>query len=51
MGVVQAQGDLAGFGLRALSRGASHLAPSPWVELGSTQRVWGCGVWGCGMWG
>ena len=28
-------------GARALSFGASHPAPSPWVELGSTQ----CGVW------
>ena len=29
---------------RALSSGASHPAPSPWVELGSTQGVVWCGV-------
>ena len=29
---------------RALSSGASHPAPSPWVELGSTQRVVLCCV-------
>ena len=33
---------------RALSSGASHPAPSPWVELGSTQVVW-CGVVWCGV--
>ena len=31
-------------GARALSSGASHPAPSPWVELGSTQGVVWCGV-------
>ena len=31
-------------GARALSFGASHPAPSPWVELGSTQGVVWCGV-------
>ena len=34
---------------RALSSGASHPAPSPWVELGSTQRVVWCGVVWCGV--
>ena len=29
---------------RALSSGASHPAPSPWVELGSTQGVVWCGM-------
>ena len=29
---------------RALSSGASHPAPSPWVELGSTQGVVWCDV-------
>ena len=32
---------------RALSSGASHPAPSPWVELGSTQGVVWCGVVWC----
>ena len=32
---------------RALSSGASHPAPSPWVELGSTQGVVWCGVVCC----
>ena len=36
---------------RALSSGALHPAPSPWVELGSTQGVVWCGVVWCGvMW-
>ena len=34
-------------GARALSSGASHPAPSPWVELGSTQAVVWCGVVWC----
>ena len=34
---------------RALSSGASHPAPSPWVELGSTQGVVWCGVVWCGV--
>ena len=34
---------------RALSSGASHTAPSPWVELGSTQGVVWCGVVWCGV--
>ena len=34
-------------GARALSCGASRPAPSPWVELGSTQGVVWCGV--CGV--
>ena len=34
---------------RALSSGASHPAPSPWVELGSTQGVVWCGVVWCGL--
>ena len=34
---------------RALSSGASHPAPSPWVELGSTQAVVWCGVVWCGV--
>ena len=34
---------------RALSSGASHPAPSPWVELGSPQRVVWCGVVWCGV--
>ena len=34
---------------RALSSGASHPAPSPWVELGSTQAVPWCGVVWCGV--
>ena len=36
-------------GARALSSGASHPAPSPWVELGSTQGVVWCGVVWCGV--
>ena len=36
-------------GARALSFGASHPAPSPWVELGSTQGVVWCGVVWCGV--
>ena len=35
---------------RALSSGASHPAPSPWVELGSTPGVVWCGVVWCGVW-
>ena len=34
---------------RALSSGASHPAPSLWVELGSTQGVVWCGVVWCGV--
>ena len=34
-------------GARALSSGASHPAPSPWVELGSTQVVLCCVVLCC----
>ena len=34
---------------RALLSGASHPAPSPWVELGSTQGVVWCGVVWCGV--
>ena len=34
---------------RALSSGASHPAPRPWVELGSTQGVVWCGVVWCGV--
>ena len=34
---------------RALSSGAAHPAPSPWVELGSTQGVMWCGVVWCGV--
>ena len=45
-------------GARALSFGASHPAPSPWVELGSTQCLFafgagwlgGCVGCGCGLW-
>ena len=36
-------------GARALSFGASHPAPGPWVELGSTQGVVWCGVVWCGV--
>ena len=36
-------------GARALSFGASHPAPSPWVELGSTQGVVWCGMVWCGV--
>ena len=34
---------------QALSSGASQPAPSPWVELGSTQGVVWCGVVWCGV--
>ena len=34
---------------RALSSGASHPAPSPWVELESAQGVVWCGVVWCGV--
>ena len=36
-------------GAQALSSGASHPAPSPWVELGSTQGAVRCGVVWCGV--
>ena len=36
-------------GARALSSGASHPAPSPWVELGSTQDAVWCGVVCCAV--